>query len=708
MRWLGVLFIWFLVTPVRLSAQRAAVSDSGRTHSYVSIVEAASLTGREDIAVRSHVVPGRVYVGQQATYEVGVFLSDETRSRMRRNPEFIPPEMRTMLAYDLGAPATVPARIVDGQRYEVHVFRRALFPLAAGALEIPPAKLNYALPLSTSFFSREETHTERTQASTLDVLEPPTAGRPRDYSGAVGQLALDARIENRSGRVGDPLLLTLTVSGIGNVSLAPPPLVSLNWGDAVAGAERTRVDTSGALVRGRKEFDYLLTPRRDGILTVPAIAYVYFDPYIEEYRTASSASIAVTIAPSGVPVTAGTVADSLVLLPIRRAYSGDASRPLSASMWYWMSIALAPLPALLLAMRRRPSSNPAESPVARIAAMVASGSVDPSALRRDYARALADRIPGSGSFLSNHVRLARILRRAGVSPETAADASRLLAEMDASVFGRSPAPPTDRGIRAHRLLQAIDDEALPREEIPRIPLRLHSSVFVGMALVATGAGVSIAADSATEFQTAVAAYDARDLGRARALFENVARQHPRAADAWANAGSVAWQMGDTASAAANWQRALRLDPLAEDVRGYLESTPGFDSSVFGDVPAIPLSFLAGIGALLWFGAWGTLATAPSRPVRRQAAAGLAACALVVGMAGLHLNDVFSGRHAAIVLHGDRLRSAPTLAAESGAEVIPGELAHAVGTQTAWTRVRLRGDRNGWIESRKLESLELRR
>jgi hypothetical protein len=87
-----------------------------------------------------------------------------------------------MLSYDLATPASVPARVVDGRRYEVHVFRRALFPLAAGTLKIPPARLNYALPLSNSFFSREETHTERTQPSSLDVIEPPMTGTTASVS----------------------------------------------------------------------------------------------------------------------------------------------------------------------------------------------------------------------------------------------------------------------------------------------------------------------------------------------------------------------------------------------------------------------------------------------------------------------------------------------------------------------------------------------
>jgi hypothetical protein len=78
------------------------------------------------------VVPETVYVGQQATYQLGVFLDQETRGRLRRNPEFIPPESRDMLAYDLPDRGGSISVNRDGRSYEVHVFRRALFALTPG------------------------------------------------------------------------------------------------------------------------------------------------------------------------------------------------------------------------------------------------------------------------------------------------------------------------------------------------------------------------------------------------------------------------------------------------------------------------------------------------------------------------------------------------------------------------------------------------
>ncbi len=160
------------------------------------IAARAQLDARDDIAFRAMAIPDTVWVGQQATYQVGVFLSDEIRARLRRNPVFVPPELRSMLAYDLASLNSIP-RYAGSRRYEVHVFQRALFPLTAGRHEIPPARLEYALPLSNSFFAREESHSARTQSLVVIAREPPPAGRPPDFRGAVGRLSLQTRAPRR-------------------------------------------------------------------------------------------------------------------------------------------------------------------------------------------------------------------------------------------------------------------------------------------------------------------------------------------------------------------------------------------------------------------------------------------------------------------------------------------------------------------------------
>ena len=101
------------------------------------------------------------------------------RDRLRRNPTFFPPDMQSMLAYDLPVRGDPPRRQVGSRCFDALVYQRALFPLMPGRFAIPPAQLVYSLPLSASFFSREETHELQTDSTVIVAVEPPTLGTSR-------------------------------------------------------------------------------------------------------------------------------------------------------------------------------------------------------------------------------------------------------------------------------------------------------------------------------------------------------------------------------------------------------------------------------------------------------------------------------------------------------------------------------------------------
>lgn len=671
-----------------------------------SVVTSAPLTSQDKVAVRALLAPQRVYVGQQATYEVGVFLSDDVRPRLGRNPEFVPPELRSMLAYDLPTPARLPARIVAETHFDVHVFQRALFPLIAGRHDIPPARLNYSLKFSPSIFSREESHAVNTGAAVLIAIDPPAEGRPSGYHGAVGRLGIDAAFESRQGRVGDPLVLHVGVSGVGNVSLFPRPSVDIPWGDAVQGEERVELDTSSVLVRGRKEFEYIITPTRSGLLAVPVVQYPYFNPYTEKYEIAVARPDPVEVAPGSLAAPRGVEVDSQPLPSIRREFRGDIEPPVTTTSWFWISLAVIPFLAMATTTRRRERPVRQSSAKDRVRQLTTlRAPADATLLRRDYAAALIERLRLPPPVLSNRMVFVRTLRRCGVSKETASEAGALLAELDASVFGRETALPPDAALRARRTLDAVDAEALPREGL--IAREIVPLGTVLLVLVSLGPLAASSADSAAaEFQRAVSAYDARELERAGQIFSGIAAMHPRAADAWANAGTVAWQRQDTAAAVGGWQRALRLEPLAEDVRERLRFTPGFRAGIFGDVPPIPASFLAVLGTLLWLAGWGVIARARARRVRQRAGTALVVLAVGIALGGRVLQDRVDGRHTVVITAADRLRTTPALAADAVADVATGEVGISTGGQGAWTRLRLSDGRKGWMQSHVLESLEL--
>jgi len=95
---------------------------------------------------------------------------------------------------------------------------------------------------------------------------------------------------------------------------------------------------------------------------------------------------------------------------------------------------------------------------------------------------------------------------------------------------------------------------------------------------------------------------------------------------------------------------------------------------------------------------------PEKPL----AVGAIAAAVVVMLGTLSLAESLSGRGHVIVVAPERLRTSPALSAELASEVMTGEAARATGAQGVWSRLRFSDGRTGWMETRRLESLEIGR
>jgi hypothetical protein len=160
-----------------------------------TVVARARVDTSLEVNFHALTLPETVYVGQQANYEVAVFLNETVRERLRRNPTFFPPDMQSMLAYDLPTRGDPPRRQVGSHCFDALIYQRALFPLMAGRFAIQPAQLVYSLPLSASFFSREESHELATDSTVIVAIDPPAQGRPADYGGAVGNLRVAATLD---------------------------------------------------------------------------------------------------------------------------------------------------------------------------------------------------------------------------------------------------------------------------------------------------------------------------------------------------------------------------------------------------------------------------------------------------------------------------------------------------------------------------------
>ena len=691
--------------PLRITVRGTRAGDGVPT-----VVARARVDTSLDVNFRALTEPETVYVGQQANYEVAVFLNETVRDRLRRNPTFYPPDMQSMLAYDL-PPVTgePPKRKVGTRCFDALVYQRALFPLVPGRFVIAPAQLVYSLPLSSSFFSREESHELVTDSTFLVAIDPPSAGRPSEYTGAVGDLSIASRLDTRRGRVGDPMLLTVRLSGAGNVKLFPPPRIDIPWANLVRADERVQVDSAARKIRGAKEFDWVLTPKVAGELDVPPIRYGYFNPDTRRYAVAAAASEHVTIAPGF--LASGDTMRSEPLLAIRSSYRGPVNRPPHERGSFWLLLSLAPLPAVAGRMRRGPRKVAAPSSAAKLRAIARNPTGhDSCEIRRVYANALGERLGVSAEHFTRPGTLSRLLRRGGVSSSLAIEAETLLRELDASAFGPATFLERDTVDRALAIVQQADAEALPRHEL-RLPRTLVMILLASIPVTAIGLHALSTDAAQRDFDRGARAYSAHQFGVARAAFANAAKEEPWAPDAWANFGTAAWAASDTASAVLGWQRALRLEPTASDLRDRLQLTEGqaFGTNAF--VPPVSSTLTLWLAVGFWVIAWLLAALLAFRKslkwrvgVRRWAyAAGIVGVLLLLG--GLDVDQHLAARNYTVLRSTTRLSSDPALGGETKGTAIIGEVARAVRREGPWTLISLDDEREGWVESSTLVSLE---
>ncbi|MEO7083357.1 MAG: hypothetical protein ABI442_09265 [Gemmatimonadaceae bacterium] len=670
-----------------------------------TVVARARIDTSLEVNFRALSLPETVYVGQQANYEVTVFLNQVARDRLRRNPTFFPPDMQSMLAYDMPTRGDPPRRQVGSRCFDALVYQRALFPLMPGRFSIPPAQLVYALPLSSSFFSREESHELQTDSTVIVAVDPPSVGRPADYGGAVGSLRVAAKLDTNASRVGDPLVLTVKVSGSGNVKLFPRPQVGVPWGTLVKGDERVHVDTTARKVAGSKEFDWVLTPRVAGELDVPPIRYTFFNPDSRRYEVASTPPSHVRIAPG--TLAALDTARPDAMLPLRPRYRGAVSIPLHERPIFWAVLALLPLPAITMGTRdrRRRVAPKTVSAVARLAALPrdVAAARDPREVRRAYANALRERLGLEPEVFTRPGGLSRALRRRGVSPDAALDAERFMREMDEAAFSSGGMVATDAAERAVASYKTVDGEALARS----------SNVLPAICVIGLlAAGVATASANQTtpaqdSFDRGAAAYQKHEFVASREAFGAAVAAEPRAPDAWADLGTASWAVADTARSVAAWQRALRLEPLATDVRDRVELVHALTWTSAGYVPPVPVSWIFDLAALLWCVAWtrAGIRAARTKLIGGRELASLATAAGIIAVIGFALVDLQSGRHVGVIRRTGSLNIEPRLGSDESAAAIIGEVVRVRGRQGAWSRVVLDDGRDGWIESAGLIALD---
>jgi hypothetical protein len=196
---------------------------------------------------------------------------------------------------------TFAPQAVGGRTYQVAaLMKKALFPLEPGKQTIGALEMDVARVLDFFGTSMRRQHLRADQV-TIDVLPLPAAGQPKGFAAAnVGTFTLAVRVDRAQVQVGEPVTVTVSLAGRGNLrKIAVPFPGKLDGWKSYEPRENVTVDPADG-VGGTKTIEVLLLPERTGTVTIPALVFDYFDPEAKRYARASSEPITLVVfAPGG-------------------------------------------------------------------------------------------------------------------------------------------------------------------------------------------------------------------------------------------------------------------------------------------------------------------------------------------------------------------------------------------------------------------------
>jgi hypothetical protein len=658
-------------TPITLTVDTTAGMPAELSPIARRLLEGAPPPARTDQVALTVLLPAdTILTGQQLDIVAAAWFPRELAARLRRPPVVQLGTPAGVWAYSQPAPVGIAvSRQVNGEWMDLVVAHQVVFPLAAGRVVIPPARLTYAVPVTFSFFSREERYALHTDSGRVTVLPLPLAGRPADDAGVVGQgLTLDVTVEPAETRVGEPVEVTATITGTGNVALWPEPALRWPPGFRTYPAEASvRVEPTGGRIAGVKTFRYLAVPDSAGRAGLPDARYPYYDLALGAYAVPTAAVPRVAVQP-------GLETRAARALPPLKAAGGTPVSRLAARIptWAWAAWLVVPPLALVWARRRRRRgpATPAPAAAARPERL--------AVLERDFLALLDAHVPDA--VTRGGPGLASALRAAGVEGPVADHVVRLRERLRAARYGPAGVgDATELAAELERILQVLGMTG--RRGARR---RVLALIVLGVAIAGGAAGQAPGAE---------ALYRAGALRAAADSFAARAAAAPWEAAHWYNLAATLYRAGADGKAVASWTLAARLaprDPTIRHGRALLPPPDPGSEALLAVGPATPAEW-ALVAGLAWLGFWLAMWR------RWRAPAGVAAVLLIGAGAMGAVEWRRRDRPVAVVLADNvGVREAPHGAAATGVRLTPGAAVIVGRRYGRWIEVRRPDGIRGWV------------
>lgn len=274
--------------PVELTVLNKGTSASTQQQN-----EASGPSGRgRDYFLEAAVSQKNPYVNEQVTLTLKFCIAVQYYG----SPELSEPTTTGFWNELLGNKAPYRQKI-NNRTYKIIERKYALFPTQTGDLTIGRATIRVTVParggrgrdpfgMFGDFFNSGKEVSVSSTPIRINVRSLPQEGRPKNFTGSIGDFKIAATVDKREVEVNQPVTLSLRISGTGNIKAAAEPIIPESDDFRVYRASSSENITKiKDRIGGTKVYEEVFIPKRPGMLEIPAVSYNYFVPSEGRYHT---------------------------------------------------------------------------------------------------------------------------------------------------------------------------------------------------------------------------------------------------------------------------------------------------------------------------------------------------------------------------------------------------------------------------------------
>jgi len=224
-----------------------------------------------------------VYVGEPVFLSCRVFIQPRYQVQLE---EFKPPSFDKIWAKQLDLPKQprLTKILFNNKNYLSAILdKQLLYPQSSGELTIPSYTGEFSLYDSWGFPIGNKSIKS---AKKKIIVKPLPAGKPQNFSGAIGNFNVEFNVDNPEVKVNDPINFEIKIKGTGNFGLFEVPQISLpKTFEPLNPDEKDNTNITENGISGTKIITYSFIARVPGNYKIPPLSFSYFDYHDKKYHT---------------------------------------------------------------------------------------------------------------------------------------------------------------------------------------------------------------------------------------------------------------------------------------------------------------------------------------------------------------------------------------------------------------------------------------